>query len=210
MSHIFISYSHEDGDFSENLKVRLEREGFEVWTDESKLIPGEDWRADIDQAVRGARALIVIMTPEAKASEYVTYEWAFAWGVGVKVVPILLRPTALHPRLEALHYLDFTSRTARPWDNLFKLMQEIPEDAGIRQISARKGLPPIIQNAIAKLDSMGESERKQAVIILAQTTHSGAYKALRSALDHPLPDVRGAAAQALGRIKDAIRYTFDL
>ena len=42
----------------------------------------------IDLSIKNAFALIVIMTPEAKASEYVTYEWAFAWGVVVKVIPV--------------------------------------------------------------------------------------------------------------------------
>jgi hypothetical protein len=31
------------------------------------------------------------MTPDAKASEYVTYEWAFAWGAGVRVIPIMYK-----------------------------------------------------------------------------------------------------------------------
>jgi hypothetical protein len=64
------------------------------------------------------------MTPEAKASEYVTYEWAFAWGAGIKVIPVLLKRTELHPRLESLQYLDFTNRTARPWDALIELLGE--------------------------------------------------------------------------------------
>ena len=64
------------------------------------------------------------MTPAAKASEYVTYEWAFAWGAGIKVIPILLKETELHPRLETLQNLDFTNRNARPWDALIELLHE--------------------------------------------------------------------------------------
>jgi hypothetical protein len=123
MNHIFISHSHEDSDFAEILEGRLSQAGFIVWRDVG-LRGGEDWRRGIDQAIKEAFALIVIMTLEAKASEYVTYEWAFAWGAGVKVIPVMLKRTELHPRLESLQYLDFTNRTARPWDTLIELLGE--------------------------------------------------------------------------------------
>ncbi len=123
MSHIFISYKSEDGDFADVLISKLEREGYSTWVDNDRINAGEDWRNNIDQAIKEAFSLIVIMSPEAKASEYVTYEWAFAWGARVKVIPVLFKPTELHPRLETLQYLDFTSRTSRPWDKLFKVLK---------------------------------------------------------------------------------------
>ncbi|HEY5005730.1 MAG TPA: toll/interleukin-1 receptor domain-containing protein [Ktedonobacteraceae bacterium] len=79
--HLFISYKHEDSDFAEVLIRRFEKAGFKIWVDHDQLHIGEDWRNEIDQAIKNSFALIVIMTPEAKASEYVTYEWAFAWGL---------------------------------------------------------------------------------------------------------------------------------
>jgi len=123
MSHIFISHSHEDGDFTEILRSKLEQAGFGIWTD-AALRGGEDWRKGIDQAIREAFSLIAVMTPEAKASEYVTYEWAFAVGAKVKVIPIMLKRTNLHPRLESLQYLDFTDRQLRPWGDLISVLKE--------------------------------------------------------------------------------------
>ena len=122
--HVFISYKHEDGDFAEVLINRVEKAGFKTWVDSDKLAPGEDWRNGIDESIRNAFALIVIMTPEAKASEYVTYEWAFAWGAGIKVIPVLYKHTPLHPRLEALQHLDFTSRNYRPWEILLNTLKK--------------------------------------------------------------------------------------
>ncbi len=121
MAHVFIAYQHEDADFAENLIHRIQKEGYKTWVDNISLRVGADWRAEIDQAIKDAIALVVIVTPEAKASEYVTYEWAFAWGSGVKVIPVLLKSTPLHPRLGALQYLDFTDRI-RPWDRLLRLL----------------------------------------------------------------------------------------
>lgn len=123
--HVFISYKHEDSDFAEILRNRVEKAGFKTWVDTDGLPAGEDWRAEIDQAIKGAFALIVIMTPEAKASEYVTYEWSFAWGAQVKVIPVLLKHTPLlHPRLEALQYLDFSNFATRPWDKLIARLKD--------------------------------------------------------------------------------------
>src|SRR5437773_5924851 len=119
MKHVFISFKHEDLDFTENVISRLEKAGFLTWADD-KLRAKNEWRTIIDLAIKNAFALIVIMTPEAKASEYVTYEWAFAWGVGTKVIPLMLQKTSLHPRLEALQYLDFTNPRARPWERLLE------------------------------------------------------------------------------------------
>src|SRR5579883_2068479 len=121
--HVFISYQHEDNDFAEALIHRVEKEGFSTWIDYDSLPPGNDWREGIDQAIRDSFALIVIMSPSAKASEYVTYEWTFAWGCGIKVIPVLLASTPLHPRLKALQYLDFTNRAARPWNELMKALK---------------------------------------------------------------------------------------
>ena len=85
---------------------------------------GDEWRKGIDQAIREAIALVVVVTPAAKASEYVTSEWAFAVGAQVKVIPISLKKTDFPPRLESLQYLDFANRQARPWEKLIKVLQE--------------------------------------------------------------------------------------
>ncbi len=124
MSHVFLSYHHNGGDLAELIKERLESNGFAVWLYEEKLLPGDDWRAEIDNGIREAFALIVIMSPSAKTSEYVTYEWAFALGCGVKVIPLLEEAVKLHPRLEALQYLDFTDRKRRSWVDLISVIQK--------------------------------------------------------------------------------------
>jgi hypothetical protein len=122
---VFICHAHEDGDFAELLRIRLEQVGFTVWVDTSKLRAGEDWRTEIDESIRSCSALLVVVTPTARQSEYVTYEWAFAWGVGVKVIPLVLKRAPLHPRLEALQYLDFTNRANRPWSQLFETLERL-------------------------------------------------------------------------------------
>jgi len=122
--HVFLSHSKHDGDFAELMKLRLEKEGIQSWIDNDRLEPGVDWRQEIDESIRASKTLIAIMSPEARESEYVTYEWAFAYGSGVDLVPVMLRETPLHPRLAALQYLDFTNRRARPWGRLIKSIRK--------------------------------------------------------------------------------------
>ena len=110
MNHIFISYHHHECDFAACLRMEVEALGLDTWIDKRKLRAGDDWRNEIDNGIKNAVALIVVMTPEARASDYVTYEWAFALGYGIKVIPIMLKTTPLHPRLDVLQYIDFTNQ----------------------------------------------------------------------------------------------------
>lgn len=121
----FISHAKEDGDFAENLKSRMAEVGFVGWIDIDVLEAGTDWRKEIDEAILSSGAVILILSPDSKASEYVTYEWAFGLGSGLRIIPLLLRDTPIHPRLEAFQYLDFTNRRARPWERLFTLLREL-------------------------------------------------------------------------------------
>ncbi|SHE37921.1 TIR domain-containing protein [Marinomonas polaris DSM 16579] len=122
---VFISHDHDDADFAELLKLRLEKEGIESWIDTERLKIGQDWREEIDQGIKDSVAVIAIMTPEARKSEYVTYEWAFAWGKGKKIFPLMLKQTQLHPRLESLQYLNFTNNPTRPWEELISSIREV-------------------------------------------------------------------------------------
>ena len=101
MSHVFISYARKDAEFAETLRGRVEDAEFDVWMD-SILPAGFDWRQEIDQAIRQAFVVLLVVTPDSRASEYVTYEWAFALGLGLKVIPVVYKPTTLHPRLESV------------------------------------------------------------------------------------------------------------
>lgn len=122
---VFISHDHDDADFAELLKLHLEKHKINGWIDSERLKIGQDWREEIDEGITNSIAVIAIMTPEARKSEYVTYEWAFAWGKGKNIFPIMLKQTPLHPRLESLQYLDFTNRGTRPWDKLVDSIEDL-------------------------------------------------------------------------------------
>lgn len=126
MSQVFISYQREDIAFAHDIRFRLQAAGITPWLDELIEV-GQVWRQAIDDALRDSFALIVVITPESMLSEYVTYEWSFAVGRGLPVIPLLYKPTDnIHPRLEVLNFLDFTSAD-KPWDRLFERLRELQD-----------------------------------------------------------------------------------
>ncbi|MBZ0267044.1 toll/interleukin-1 receptor domain-containing protein [bacterium] len=124
MSHVFVSYSHDDDEFVSEIEQLLEESGYDAWTDHD-LLAGENWKRRIDEAIESAFALVVFMTPAAKASEFVTYEWSYALGVGVTVIPVLLRETELHPKLQDLQHLDFTEDITAPLKKLLARLADL-------------------------------------------------------------------------------------
>jgi hypothetical protein len=181
----------------ENLISKLKKEGFAAWAD-SVISAGEEWRTAIDLAIRDSFALIAVMTPEAKASEYVTYEWAFAWGVGIRVIPVMLRWTELHPRLEGLQYLDFTSHTVRPWARLMEEVRNAASAPIVNSVSVPLNSPPLVRRAVAALDSANSRDRTAAVETLVAADMPAARGVLSQAIKHP--GVRRAAVEVLGRV----------
>jgi hypothetical protein len=162
MAHVFISYARKDGDFAEVLISKLREENITHWFDSEHLRAGEDWRHTIDDAIRDSFALILIISPAAKTSEYVTYEWAFAWGLGIKVIPLVYIKTDLHPRLEALQYLDFTNRNQRPWGKLseeLKLLQDGYTPPPKAKIQIDAGTSKLIDD----LSSADSKKRRKAI-----------------------------------------------
>ena len=212
MRHVFLSYCHDDADFAQILKERITAGGFATWKD-LDLRAGDNWRAEIDDAIKEALAVVLVVSPRATASEYVSFEWAFALGAGVPVLPIILKrgPADLHPRLSALQALDFSNYVSRPWDVLASTLKEIAEADRPFTVSAPRDAPPVIQQAARSLDSLNKNEREAAIQTLAQIKHPAARDVLAEALKHPVEDVRVAAATTLAKFKDlrAVPGLFD-
>jgi HEAT repeat protein len=195
--HVFVSYKHNEKEFADMLIGQLHAANFNVWLDTEQLRAGENWRESINHAIKESFAMIVVITPDAKTSEFVTYEWAFAQGAGIKVIPIMLSPTKLHPQLEMLQYLDFTDRARPPWDRLIRRLAEVRGEQQPKRVES--DAPPAIKSAVAALDSHNAEERRSALRTLAQINHPAAYDAMVNAVKHPMRDVRVDAGFMLAK-----------
>jgi hypothetical protein len=126
MKHIFISYSPKDTRYMTTMRDNLLRIGFRPWIDRMPR-PNADWRFEIDDAIRGADGVLVLVSPAAAESVYVTYEWALALGHGVPVVPVVFANANLHPRLLTLEHFNFSGfkNEAHFWDYFTREIQRI-------------------------------------------------------------------------------------
>mgnify|MGYP001289129166 CR=1 FL=1 len=205
MGHLFACFTHENIEFVMELASRLESVGVKVWFDREKLRAVDEWRAETDQALQSCSAVLAIMTPTARASQVVTHEWSYALGIGKRLVPLMLKPTDLHPRLAAMSYYDFTDPTALPWSEFIAEMQRVanvPEvqAADLPLRGARPDQRTVIYSAIEQLESPDVADRLSAVEVLAKSGHPLAQDALRDAMHGARwHDVRVAAAFHLVR-----------
>ena len=67
--HLFISYATEDSVLCEWLVLRLTAEGYKVWTDRIKLLGGESYPNDIDQAIKERAFRVIALLSRASISK---------------------------------------------------------------------------------------------------------------------------------------------
>jgi TIR domain/HEAT repeats/PBS lyase HEAT-like repeat len=205
VAHVFISYKHDDSVFANHLKEQLQDAGFETWIDDN-ISPGEQWGKAIDDAIKASFALIVIVTPKAKSSEFVTYEWSFALGNGVAVIPLLAETTDFHPKLSELQYVDYTqpAKQQANWTKLTARLKQI-QDSVPAIIAPNPVEPDTISELTVLFDDLQSPDhetRRKAAKVLGQIGDPNAIPYLVKALEDEAWSVRADAAEALGEIGD--------
>jgi hypothetical protein len=95
MGHIFISYSKKDIVYAEKLINALRREGFNPWLDMQSLQAGTYWPDRLHAAIKGCDAYILIMSRNAKKSQWVPEELVVAKSKGKPIFPLRLDGTEL-------------------------------------------------------------------------------------------------------------------
>ncbi len=104
--NVFVSYSRRDFHAAEALFSVLAASGqVRTWLDVEQLRPGTDWEIAINAAIDHADAVVVVASPAAMASRWVTEEWRRALRNGTPVHVALVRDTELPPELTTVHDL---------------------------------------------------------------------------------------------------------
>ena len=195
---VFISYSRKhDWLLADHFKNFIEALNYTVWLDDYDIDAGKPWRDAIDQAIRSARVLVVIVTDEALRSEYITFEWSFALGASVDVIPVVCREiNSLHPRLAELQYVDYHDRhlVAFAEEQLRNRLRELIDEKSVQEPA-----PEFIENLSQAVDDE-EADiqyRQQVAVILGHIKASQSIPKLIEATRDPSINVRIAAIQAL-------------
>jgi hypothetical protein len=75
----FLSYSSKDGEFAAQLYSGLTHAGVRVFWDHFDVLPGEGLEAQIGEAIRESRRLLVVLSEQSMASAWVVREIELAW-----------------------------------------------------------------------------------------------------------------------------------
>jgi formylglycine-generating enzyme required for sulfatase activity len=90
---IFLSYSRKDSEQMQQVLRLLESAGLSAWTDEG-LEPGTaHWQRTIQNAIQSTQCAVVLLSPDAEQSEWVSREVNYAQALGRRIFPVLLRGT---------------------------------------------------------------------------------------------------------------------
>lgn len=88
--HLFLSYSRQDADYARRLDARLSESGFTVSRD-TDIEYGEAWFERIDETLRACAAVVLVMSPAARESEWVQKEILLAKRYRKPLFPVLLK-----------------------------------------------------------------------------------------------------------------------
>lgn len=138
MDQVFVSHQKNELEFAQLVVANLKSQGYKPWLAEVELLIGMGWKKEIDEAIEGSIAMVVIMSADARKSEYVTYEWAYAMGRKKPVLCIVRGETQLHPKLDEIHHSDFTNPAHQDWERLYRSLK-IHTDAALRSTSTPSG-----------------------------------------------------------------------
>src|SRR5690242_18660406 len=104
---LFISYAHADSAFVDRLEADLHKQGFDPWVDRQRLKGGQRWRRTLQDAVKRAQVLLIVLSPDAVASENVQIEYDYMLELGKVVIPLYYRQCEVPMELRAIQWIDF-------------------------------------------------------------------------------------------------------
>jgi tetratricopeptide (TPR) repeat protein/energy-coupling factor transporter ATP-binding protein EcfA2 len=89
---VYVSASRADSEIAEHLKADLQTKGIAVWTEQERIHPGTlDWEEGLRSAIRGASAVVLVASPNARASRSVKETMRIAEMYQRPVYPVWVR-----------------------------------------------------------------------------------------------------------------------
>jgi tetratricopeptide (TPR) repeat protein len=85
---VFVSYSSDNQDAAEALVEHLESQGIGCWLATRSISGGASFAEEIVQAIRAARVLLLLVSPECNESKHTSKEVTLAVDLGLALLPI--------------------------------------------------------------------------------------------------------------------------
>lgn len=123
---VFVSYSHKDSDWVENILLkRLEEHHFRVFIDFRDFVTGKPGIMEMERGVIESKYVLVVLSKNYLESEWATFENIMAQtldpaAINRKVIPVLLDNCQIPLRIRILHYRDLRNNNEMQWDLLIR------------------------------------------------------------------------------------------
>lgn len=106
---VFLSYSHQDEDFSSHLRSDLTAHGIQVWRDRENIPYGQPWDDVIEYTLRSGDIthVLVILSKASVQSPNVRDEIGLSVDLHIETIPLLLEDCERPLRIVRLNYVDF-------------------------------------------------------------------------------------------------------
>ena len=117
---VFISYAHKDGTALANrLQADLTKTGFTAWLDTQRLLGGDIWSREIEQAIDDVEIVIALLSHGSYISEVCRGEQLRSLRKAKCVIPLKVQADCDIPiYLEAKQWLDFSTPKSYDQDRL--------------------------------------------------------------------------------------------
>ena len=129
---VFLSYAQADQDIARQIADSLRGAGLNVWFDEWALMPGDSILKRIEDVLRATDLLLVLLSPNSVASQWVTHEWNAALSRDLKaravtVIPAIIADCEIPPLLADRAYLDLRTDLEGGIRRLVQQLEVVPE-----------------------------------------------------------------------------------
>ncbi len=125
---VFISHSSRDKPAVRELAERLKRDGLRVWLDEWEIGPGDSIFSKVEHGLEQSRVLILVMSANAFASEWVTLErhtvmFRDPTNAQRRFVPLRLDDAEIRDTLKQFAYVDWREKSDEEYAKLLEVCE---------------------------------------------------------------------------------------
>lgn len=168
---VFISYSHKDKVWLDQLRVHLkplERfHDIDVW-DDQKIEPGSKWRDEIEDAISSARVAVLLVSASFLASDFIARDelpplLEAAEKKGATILPVIISACGFESH-EQLSQFKAVNALSSPLKNLTSAKREMVLQQVVAAIEASLKLPAGAHNLV-KNEPQKEKPKKTAHVI---------------------------------------------
>ena len=86
---VFISSAQSDLSLAKELLEAIAKSGLRPWLDTAEVQTGERWEEELENELRSARVLVLVLTPESANSAWTNFTVGAAIADGKVIIPVL-------------------------------------------------------------------------------------------------------------------------